>query len=561
MKSIRIQGLRSLKDSGYVDIKALTLLLGENSSGKSTFLRTFPLLRQSIEAATRGPMLWYGSYVDFGSFEDALSHFSEGNKIDFSFKLNSSLLSKSFFRTRSSVYAGVKKEDDFNCTLSLIGDNKESYTRIRSVSFEYASNKIYVAFSKNNKITEIRSNDIDFTHLFTNAVIEIEDDAYSIFPLISFYSQTNNSFGQRWQRDNKDLDMIMSNIIDIYAHGKSNIPELTDKLKRSGTTDLNDFIKYFKRLSPTQTWKKKTSHLSSSNNEMLELHAALFASRVAYLVHVANWCLVTELSSISYIAPLRATAERYYRNQELSVNEVDFQGKNLAMFIKNLGDKKKDYKSWMFSNFGFFLNVTSDGGHLSLRIHYSENDSGYNVTDMGFGFSQILPILTQLWFTSLGEQKINSFRLPFISPNKYLVIEQPELHLHPRFQAKMVDVFVKMINFIENTGNNLKIVIETHSETIVNQIGHRILLRNKIIEKYEGYVNLPEESPLKNTEEYKVFQEKFNNSISNKDVSIVIFDKVKPDEPTTVSTSEYDKDGNLINWPWGFFEPELDYDN
>ncbi|EKO3457680.1 hypothetical protein NTH37_003896, partial [Vibrio fluvialis] len=66
---------------------------------------------------------------------------------------------------------------------------------------------------------------------------------------------------------------------------------------------------------------------------------------------------------------------------------------------------------------------------------------------------------------------------------------------------------------------------------------------------------------LKNTEEYKVFQEKFNNSISNKDVSIVIFDKVKPDEPTTVSTSEYDKDGNLINWPWGFFEPELDYDN
>jgi predicted ATPase len=38
MKEIRIEGLRSLKDSTYIPIKPLTILLGENSSGKSTFL-------------------------------------------------------------------------------------------------------------------------------------------------------------------------------------------------------------------------------------------------------------------------------------------------------------------------------------------------------------------------------------------------------------------------------------------------------------------------------------------------------------------------------------------
>ena len=49
MDSIRIQNLRSLKDSGRIEIRPLVLLVGANSSGKSTFLRTFPLLKQSLE--------------------------------------------------------------------------------------------------------------------------------------------------------------------------------------------------------------------------------------------------------------------------------------------------------------------------------------------------------------------------------------------------------------------------------------------------------------------------------------------------------------------------------
>ena len=72
MDGIRIRNLRCLEDTGMVDLKPITLLLGANSSGKSTFLRTIPLFKQSINAKTIGPLLWYGNEVDFGAYDTAL---------------------------------------------------------------------------------------------------------------------------------------------------------------------------------------------------------------------------------------------------------------------------------------------------------------------------------------------------------------------------------------------------------------------------------------------------------------------------------------------------------
>ena len=48
MKSIRVKNLRSLKDTKEIGIKKINILVGGNSSGKSTFLRIFPLLKQSF---------------------------------------------------------------------------------------------------------------------------------------------------------------------------------------------------------------------------------------------------------------------------------------------------------------------------------------------------------------------------------------------------------------------------------------------------------------------------------------------------------------------------------
>lgn len=49
MINIRLRNFRSLKDTGIIELKPLSLLIGKNSSGKSSFLRFFPLIQQSLE--------------------------------------------------------------------------------------------------------------------------------------------------------------------------------------------------------------------------------------------------------------------------------------------------------------------------------------------------------------------------------------------------------------------------------------------------------------------------------------------------------------------------------
>ena len=103
IKALRLRNLRSFpnsQDASYVDLKPLTVLVGKNSSGKSSFLRSFPLLRQSVEAKTTGPILWYGSYVDFGAFSEAIKHDCNEQIIYFDFKLKINIRRRASFRRR-----------------------------------------------------------------------------------------------------------------------------------------------------------------------------------------------------------------------------------------------------------------------------------------------------------------------------------------------------------------------------------------------------------------------------------------------------------------------------
>jgi AAA15 family ATPase/GTPase len=57
LEAFGVKNLRCLIDTGQIPIKPITILVGRNSSGKSTFLRAFPLLRQSVENPRRSPIL------------------------------------------------------------------------------------------------------------------------------------------------------------------------------------------------------------------------------------------------------------------------------------------------------------------------------------------------------------------------------------------------------------------------------------------------------------------------------------------------------------------------
>ena len=104
MKSIRIKNLRSLSDTKDMELKPINILVGANSSGKSTFLRLFPLIKQSLRKKVNGPILWAGDdddYVDFGSFKETVNNCSDEKEIKFKFKFD-------FLFIRTIIYSFFK---------------------------------------------------------------------------------------------------------------------------------------------------------------------------------------------------------------------------------------------------------------------------------------------------------------------------------------------------------------------------------------------------------------------------------------------------------------------
>lgn len=77
-------------------------------------------------------------------------------------------------------------------------------------------------------------------------------------------------------------------------------------------------------------------------------------------------------------------------------------------------------------------------------------------SEVGTGFSQILPILT------------------FLNYSSNYVVRQPELHLHPKLQSRVADCIVSRITDDRKENLNYKIMVETHSEHIVLRFLRRI---------------------------------------------------------------------------------------
>lgn len=105
LKSLSIENLRSFNKT-TINIKPITVFV--ETAVKSSFLRTFPLLRQLFEANTTGPILWFGRLVDFGDFSEVVSNANPTNPINFCFELNAEIR-----RTGSLRLKDQEKSDIF----------------------------------------------------------------------------------------------------------------------------------------------------------------------------------------------------------------------------------------------------------------------------------------------------------------------------------------------------------------------------------------------------------------------------------------------------------------
>lgn len=178
---------------------------------------------------------------------------------------------------------------------------------------------------------------------------------------------------------------------------------------------------------------------------------------------------------------------------------------------------------WFMEYFGYRLKVKSLGnsGYYQLMLKNLSTGTESNIIDVGYGISQILPIISQIAATSINHT--SNFGL-----NELYIIEQPELHLHPNAQASLAELFASIIN--NKSGITHTILIETHSEHFIRKL---------------QYLIADDKSPFHlSAEQVKIYYVHGQGE-----------DKDKQQKGSWIEEMKMDQYGQFLKkWPTGFFD-------
>lgn len=531
LKNIKINNLRSLVDTGEVPLKPVTVLVGKNSSGKSTFARVFPLLRQSIEELTIGPILWYGRYVDFGDFNNAISRNATEGEISFGFCVEigaREFVENSLGRRRYAL----------SVARALSIENRTTEVKI-NISLSFAettyTSKVEIYLYGVRCIIQLNKDEVLKIQINDNVVWEKSEDIrcqfsqmMGLLPDLGFVKRSrvlnDDSASSVTVWDPHDsLGAILYKRIKNFVHGNVKDDKIRAIQSRLAIYSPDDMVSIIKTVpNAPVSWRDHVRKIDTSSWSFDYLYEAIFAANLEVILFTLNRKLGFLFRNIRYIEPLRATAQRYYRGQELAVNEIDSKGANVAFYLDSLSPRrKKSFDEWMVKHFGASIIAEKDGGHIALKMRDEITGCDTNLADIGFGFSQLLPIAVQLWMAINREDnvfaRVNKIRSPIT-----IVIEQPELHLHPEYQARIADVIASVLSASREEKLPVQVILETHSSSMINRFGQLVS---------EG-------------------------RISREDLAILLFDN-DSNGMTTISKSAYDEDGVLMDWPYGFFDGDL----
>lgn len=230
------------------------------------------------------------------------------------------------------------------------------------------------------------------------------------------------------------------------------------------------------------------------------------------------------LEGVNYVGPLRDYPQRLYRWSGETPVHVGSKGEAAVSAILAAGDRqfnlgpRRHYKPldqlvaellWrMGLIYDFSVKPVVEGRkEYEVRVQTSEASTEVLLTDVGFGVSQVLPVIVECFYVPAGS---------------VLIFEQPEIHLHPAVQAELADLFVDAIRSRENgVERNVQFIIESHSEHFLRRLQLRIA---------EG-------------------------ALSQDEAALYFIDTTGGE--ARLEALDVDKYGNILNWPDKFFGDEM----
>jgi len=252
--------------------------------------------------------------------------------------------------------------------------------------------------------------------------------------------------------------------------------------------------------------------------------ALVYYQNAAFLSDL-ELALEQQLGRLSYLGPLRSPPLRRYTWSGAVPEDVGLTGANAVPAL--LAGRNRSFNwtpkarnqpferviaSWL-KKMGLIWSFTVDeiapeSNLFEVRVKVASRSEQVKLTDVGFGVSQVVPVVVQVFYAPR---------------NSTVLIEQPELHLHPAVQAALADLFIDAITAREKGApRGIQLIVESHSEHMLRRLQRRIA----------------------------------EQRISPESVAVYFFDA--PPTGAVAERLHVDEYGDILNWPPDFFGNDLE---
>ena len=438
LENISLENFKGFKNLDNLKVKPITILCGTNSCGKSSILQSILLLKQTLESQNPNQILLLnGRLVNLGSFENIIFDKNWDNPLvfEFTFKLTKEDLKLPRLRNSPPLILFFR---DIITKKELLNQDTLIYLKI---------------FLKAPKI----KNKIKSKSYIKGISVE----------QFQFRLDTIGSDKQKIPGSFIDVQLVEN---DLYTIRWQNI---RNRIRRDEESSKEEIL----------SAKVKFTNLFSIDAVSIESDSESDSAKVAGLLDVSfalnriNNLFKTIFSSYSYIGPLREEPSRRYIYED-EITEIGVKGENAPYiylidkdkplsnhyFYDTKSNSFKPKRNMTLSNAvdewldlmnikGLKSELINDIVYLNLNSSYTSK-TRVSIADVGFGVSQIFPIL------------LEGLRMP---QRHTLLLEQPEIHLHPNLQMQLSDYFIALAL------SGKKVMVETHSDHIINRLVRRIV--------------------------------------------------------------------------------------
>ncbi len=432
LQRMALSNFKALKNAS-INVKPITILLGKNSSGKSSFLQSLLLLKQTAESRDPwSPLVPRGALIDLGSYEDFV--FGHQSDRDISFEIDLLLP-----RWRREIYEPSTPSRFYPPNFSAyfgpmrMASQKQSLQNAPDMPIHLSMTFSYSPSRKKTVLKELQC---------------------------ALGSQKKGEFSARGKGKG------------FFEHDVS----LETESGHRSVRITFEGCRVRKFYEPHIVWGKKVSVRPLSGPKYkTKRHELIYQARreLDLLISMTSSAVDELIKRIIHLGPIRDAPRRTYVASGETRIDVGPRGESAVEMLyadmvsaNQTADQKERIRRVRYWLTRLEMANTFDfpdlaGSAFLFKPRNPNIGLSSNVADHGFGLSQTLPVIVQGFYAD---------------PGSVLLMEQPEIHLHPKAQASLADFIVEI------SRRGILLIIETHSEHLVERL-QRLVGENKLSPK------------------------------------------------------------------------------